>query len=226
MPQERIGQQPPIAVWLVDQFTPYNQAEAIPGDLLEEFSDIASRQGIASARRWYWRQSVKTIAHLIADGLRVASWLIVSSTVGACLLGWCLFWLTETTVNVVLHRYHVYHHVSAPVFWLVYALLVERLVNPMFMGGMVGLVVKGRELPAAITLSFFIGISSALGLVLMATADTPRGFPSWHADAMVHLRILRPLLVTTFLSPIMIVIGGVIVRKVRSAQNRMDKISG
>ena len=222
MQEEHVVQPPRIAVWLLEQFTPDNQTEAIPGDLLEEFSDIASRQGIASARRWYWRQSIRSIGHLIGDGLRVASWLIGGSAVTACLLGACVMWLTENTVNIVHHRYHVYYHVSAPIFWWVYAILVERLVNPLLMGGTVGLMVKGRELAAAITLSLFIGISSALGLVLMATADTPRNFPSWYADPMLHLRILRPLLVTTFLSPIMIVIGGITVRNVRSAKHKID----
>ena len=66
---------PRIAVWLVDLFTPNKQSESIPGDLLEEFSEHASKSGVASARRWYWRQSVKTVARLIATGFLVAPWL-------------------------------------------------------------------------------------------------------------------------------------------------------
>ena len=66
---------PRMAVWLVDLFTPNKQSESIPGDLLEEFSELASKSGVASARRWYWRQSVKTVAHLIATGFLVAPWL-------------------------------------------------------------------------------------------------------------------------------------------------------
>src|SRR5207253_2848071 len=44
---------PRIAAWLVDLFTPERQIEAIQGDLLEEFSDLVSRSGAASARRWF-----------------------------------------------------------------------------------------------------------------------------------------------------------------------------
>ncbi len=62
MSQASFVQPPRIAVWLVDLFTPDKQAESIPGDLLEEFSDLASKSGVAFARRWYWRHSVKTIA--------------------------------------------------------------------------------------------------------------------------------------------------------------------
>lgn len=65
MSQASFVQPPRIAAWLVDLFTPVKQAESIPGDLLEEFLDLTSKLGVARARRWYWRQSLKTIAHLI-----------------------------------------------------------------------------------------------------------------------------------------------------------------
>ena len=44
---------PVIAVWLVGFFTPDKQTEAIQGDLVEEFSRLASASGVAVARRWY-----------------------------------------------------------------------------------------------------------------------------------------------------------------------------
>jgi hypothetical protein len=34
------------------------------GDLLEEYSYLAPKSGVTFARRWYRRQTVKTIAHL------------------------------------------------------------------------------------------------------------------------------------------------------------------
>jgi hypothetical protein len=68
-------QPPRFAVWLVNLFTPYEQAESIPGDLLEEFSELALKSDGAFARRWYWRQSVKTIGHLIGCGFRSVPWL-------------------------------------------------------------------------------------------------------------------------------------------------------
>ena len=60
-------QPPRIAVWLVGLFTPDQEAESIPGDLLEEFSHLASNSGVPFARRWYWRQIAKTIAHLFGN---------------------------------------------------------------------------------------------------------------------------------------------------------------
>jgi hypothetical protein len=46
-------QPPGLAVWLVNLFTLPGTAEAIMGDLLEEFSEIAHRAGVVFARRWY-----------------------------------------------------------------------------------------------------------------------------------------------------------------------------
>lgn len=60
---------PVIAVWLVGFFTPDKQTEAIQGDLVEEFSRLASASGVAAARRWYWRQSINTVAHLMGTGV-------------------------------------------------------------------------------------------------------------------------------------------------------------
>ena len=64
--ESRILRPPVIAVWLVGFFTPDKQTEAIQGDLVEEFSSLASSSGVATARRWYWRQSINTVARLWA----------------------------------------------------------------------------------------------------------------------------------------------------------------
>src|SRR5881394_208843 len=82
---------PRVAIWLVDLFTPDEDAEAIQGDLLEEYSELALKSGVASARRWYWRQSVKTIAHLMGTGFRVAPWSVAGAVVGGFLLLWLGF---------------------------------------------------------------------------------------------------------------------------------------
>jgi hypothetical protein len=45
--------------------------------MLEEFTALASTSGFAAARHWYWRQSVKTIAHLVGSEFRVAPLLLM-----------------------------------------------------------------------------------------------------------------------------------------------------
>ncbi len=88
MSQAPFVQPPRIAVWFVDLFIPYEQAESIPGELLEEFSDLASKSGLVSARRWYWRQTAKTIVGLIGKGFREAPWLTVGTVLGGFLVLW------------------------------------------------------------------------------------------------------------------------------------------
>src|SRR5438309_11999022 len=88
MTKPSLVQPPPFAIWLVDLFTPDEEGEAIQGDLLEEYSELALKCGVASARGWYWRQSVKSIAHLIGTGFRVAPWSVVGGVVGGCSLLW------------------------------------------------------------------------------------------------------------------------------------------
>jgi hypothetical protein len=107
---------PRLASWLVDLFTPVGEADAIRGDLLEEFSDLVSKSGFAYARRWYWRQSVRTILHLIRSGFRVAPWSIAGVVVGGMLLvqlghafaGWTI----RTGMELLNHHVFLYHRLS------------------------------------------------------------------------------------------------------------------
>src|SRR5262249_7407703 len=79
-------QPPRIATWLVNLFTPAEEAESILGDLLEEYSQLCSQSGVAFAQSWYWRQIVKTIAHFVGAAYRLAPWSTTASVVGGYLL--------------------------------------------------------------------------------------------------------------------------------------------
>src|SRR5579863_8313070 len=74
MSQAPFIQPPRTAGWFVDLFIPNEQAESIPGELLEECSDLASKSGFASARRWYCRQSAKTIDPSLSPAIMVQQW--------------------------------------------------------------------------------------------------------------------------------------------------------
>ena len=54
------------------------------------------------------RQSVKTVAHLIATGFLVAPWLMAGTVVGGWLLGWAAYWFTQKAVVAVLDKYQVH----------------------------------------------------------------------------------------------------------------------
>jgi hypothetical protein len=207
---------PRLASWLVDLFTPVEQAETILGDLLEEFSGLLSESGIDLARRWYWRQSLKTIVHLIFNSFRVARWSVTGILIGAYLSGWGAYWCTEQAVGAILRMYHVYAHIDAYSFWLIYAVLVERLIEPLLMGSFAAAIAKGREVAVAVTLSLLIGTVSGAGLAVFTERF-------WSISKLLTFRTFQlavPLLITTFVSPIMILIGGAIVRRIRWTRYR------
>jgi hypothetical protein len=77
---------PVLAHWLVELFALERQVDSMQGDLLEEFSELASRCGIRAARRWYWRQSLKTFSHLLLAALRESPALFFVFVFGGCLL--------------------------------------------------------------------------------------------------------------------------------------------
>ena len=92
-------QPPRLAVWLVNLFTVPDNAEAIVGDLLEEFSQIAHRAGVVFAQRWYWRQSLKTIVVLIYTAYRAAPWWTFAGVAGGMLARRLLWGLVEPGVR-------------------------------------------------------------------------------------------------------------------------------
>ncbi|HEY6266576.1 MAG TPA: hypothetical protein VIW93_17380 [Candidatus Acidoferrum sp.] len=201
-------QPPRFAVWLVNLFTPYEQAESIPGDLLEEFSELALKSDGAFARRWYWRQSVKTIGHLIGCGFLSVPWRIA----GAVLLGRLLlpfgFILPEKIIVAVLRVFPVYPNydhknvVALWMFWVPLAIDIGWVIAPIIIGCIVAVVAKGREMIATMTLGF-----TFLALRVVAIIVNRPG------------RILtRPDILLGLLAAF--AIGGVIVRETRSALSR------
>jgi hypothetical protein len=214
MSPARFGRPPRIAIWLVDLFIPDEQAESIPGDLLEEFTDLAAKSGVASARKWYWRQSVKTIAHLSGTGFRDAPWLIA----GLVLIGlWLMLSslrLPELAIVAVLRRYPI--HVEISELWNVWVPLgIEfgRVIVAMFAGCIVAVAAKRREIVATVTLAFIFGALAVVAYLM------------WSARHRSGYAFMLPTLVTQLASAIAIVIGGGIVRKFRSALSRRASAS-
>jgi hypothetical protein len=201
-------QPPRIAVWLVSLFTPVGDVESIQGDLLEEFSQVASEKGIASARRWYWRQTVRTTAHLVGAGFRTAPWTITVVVAAGFLLRWSVSWLSDPAINraidAALDRYRLYEHdPQAYIFWLTSSMLVVRLIVNALIGVLVAVVAKGREMTATMTLGL-IGVVLAIQAALLTVAKTGDFGVLW---TLPH----------TFAFSIMIVVAGATVRTYRSA---------
>ncbi|HEX4168410.1 MAG TPA: permease prefix domain 2-containing transporter [Bryobacteraceae bacterium] len=196
---------PRIAAWLVALFTCPEETEVILGDLHEEFSQLLSKLGIAAARNWYWRQSVRTSADLVGAGIRTAPW----STAAAVAAGFLLTRLLrfyQPAMTAVLDRFHVYeHHPAAYIFCLSYGILMGHVAFAALVGVIVAIAAKRREMITTMALSLISGTLTAAGFLLMMARDVHFWF--W-------------MLPWSFASPIATVVGGVIVRKGRSAATR------
>lgn len=209
--------QPPfLATWLIELFDSDWRAEAISGDLLEEFSGLAAKSEVAYARRWYWRQSIKTVVDLMAAGFRTAPWLIAGTVIaGYLLLWWSLAYsLPETLIVAVLdlRRHHVIpyytqHEMDAHVFWLNTGVMIGNLLVPLFVGCIVAVVAKAREMVATLALSVLL-----FAMDILVWFNVARHWP--------ERTIPLPFVLTGLAHEILIPMGGVIVREVRRTAGR------
>jgi hypothetical protein len=209
---------PFLAVWLLELLAPEQHVDSILGDLLEEFSSLAETLGVASARRWYWRQSTKTVVRLIGTGFRTAPWLSILAVLGGLLLLYFGSLLPERLIERSIHLYE--HHVTpyrtraqwyAYIQWLNTTILIGHLLVSLVVGCLTASAAKGRE----VIVTFTLGVASlvvgmAASWMVVATHQPGAGDVS-----------LLPRMMFLFLcNSIMIVIGGIIVRECRSTSFR------
>ena len=200
--QAYLGQPPRLAVWYISLFAAHENAESIFGDLLEEYSYLASKSGVTFARRWYWRQTVKTIAHLFGSGYRAAPWSTTAAAVGGFLLHRFVSGLPDKLLSAVTDRYLAFWsaHFNAYI-WVLKAMMSVHLIASLFVGCVVAWAVKGREMVATITLAVVLCALIGSAMVWVAT--------HWPLGIVWMLWL--------FADPFAIVVGGAIVRTRRSA---------
>jgi hypothetical protein len=194
-------QPPRVAVWLIGLFTSDKEAEAVPGDLLEEFSYFASRSGVVFARRWYWRQTAKTITHLAGAAFRSAPWTMAAAIVGGFLLHGFLSGLPDKFLSAVTDRYLMFWSAHFQAYtWVLKGVGIAHLMASLLVGCMVALAAKGREMVATMALALVFCGMVAAALVWVAT----------------RLPIDVASLLWACSGPFAIVMGGFIVRTRRS----------
>jgi hypothetical protein len=198
-------QPPRLAVWLVNLFTVPENANAIMGDLLEEFFQIGHQAGVVSARRWYWRQSLKTIVHLIGTAYRTAPWLTAAGVVAGSLTRRPLGRLVGPAIFAFLDRYQIPElHFNLYVFFATTGIDIGYVLVSLCVGCIAAIVAKQREMAAATTLS------------LIFAAMTGAAVVSWVAEG--HYWILQRV-AWDFADMFAILVGGAIVRTHRSARH-------
>ena len=195
-------QPPSLALRLINLFAPVEDSESIVGDLLEEFSHLASNAGVAFARRWFWRQTVKSITHLFGRGFLGAPWSTAAVVAGGFLLLKFVSGLPDMLLSVLTDRYLAFWSTHFQAYsWVLKGMLPAHLIAIMFVGKIVALVAKGREMVAtmmlALVLSGLIGV--ALGWVGM------------------HRSLDVAWMLSSCADPLVIVMGGAIIRTRRTA---------
>ena len=199
--QASLVQPPRIAVWLVNLFS-VEEVDSILGDLLEEFSHLASKWGVAFARSWYWRQAVKTIVHPFGTAFRVAPWSTTAAVAGGFLLQRFVSHLPEPAIFAVLGRYQVFErHFNVYVFLATNGIALAHVFASMLVGCVLGFAVKGREMVATMTLALVLWLligAAWLWIAMQRSIDV-----AW--------------ILWSCADPLAIVVGGAIVRTRRSA---------
>jgi hypothetical protein len=155
--QSHFARPPRVAVWLLSLFAFAGEAESILGDLLEEFSLLAFRSGVASARKWYWRQTIRTVPQLAGVGLRNAPWLTVAAVVGGFCLRKLVGPLVTPAIFAVIERYQLFfqHHFGTYLFLVSTGIDIVHTITFLFIGFVVAFVARRNEMVATIALALF-----------------------------------------------------------------------
>ncbi len=207
--QPYLVQPPRIAAGLVNLFTPAKDADLIIGDLHEEFSQLTSTSGVAVARGWYWRQALKTIAHLVCTAFRTSPWSTTAAVAGGFLLRRLIAGVPEHAIFEVLERYQVYdHHFKVYVFFASTGIGVGHVFSFLFVGCVVALAARGREMAATTALSLIYGAMIGLALLVWMTERPGHEYYLW-------------MLPWNLADLFAIVVGGAIVRMRRSHANTL-----
>jgi hypothetical protein len=199
---------PRAATWLVSLFTLARETESILGDLLEEFSDLVSSSGAAFARRWYWRQTLKTVVHLVPSAFTVAPWSTAAGVVVGFTARKLLGPLVEPMIFAVLQRYQVYeHHFAAYMFFASTGIDIGHLITFLGVGCIVAWMAKGTEMAATMVLSLFFAALAVVAFVHLIGKTGNLEF-AWR-------------LAWNFADVLAIVVGGAIVRISRFNASRV-----
>ena len=179
-PQSQWIQPPRFAVWLLTLFALDDKAESILGDLVEEFTQLASKSGGPFARRWYWRQTLKTVLQLAILGFRASPWLTAAAVVGGFFLRGIVGRLVEPTIFAVIEKYQIpEHHFSTYVFLATTGIDTGYLLTFLLAGFIVSFVAKGREMMATTTLGLIFGAMVVVALPSMVRHGIPLSMLMW-----------------------------------------------
>src|SRR5260370_34508118 len=218
MSHEAIARPPCVPSGLSGLFTHVDRAQSTLGALQREYTGITSRLGVVNARRWYWRQSAKTVAHLIGNQFCISPWLIATTVLGGFVLnGVGSKFTADAIVGLFfLDRHHLTPYyapseLNAHIFWMEISLSIGTAVMSLIAGCVVAIAAKEKEVAATTTLGFLITLVE-VGIAVSEAKHVD-------ADAFALLR-LHHYQAQLFARALLIAMGGIIVRETRAAISR------
>lgn len=201
--QENLARPPSIAEWLINLFATGTESEPLVGDMLEEFLHLASESGIAFARRWYWRQTWKTVTHLVGKAYRTAPWSMAVTVIGGLLLDRLVTGRPERAIFAFLFKYQVFDlHSNAYVLFAT----IGHVLASLFIGCVVALAAKRREMAATVTLAALLCTMTGAAAV------------AWVANGQTSILWMLPWYIADWFA---ILTGGVIVRMRRASASHL-----
>lgn len=164
MQRENSIEPPRLAAWLLSLFLVTDDLESILGDLQEEFSSICAKAGRTFARRWYWRQVLKSIVYLLPAAAHVAPWSTAAALITGFLVRRWIAGLPGHVIFATLEKYEVYqHHFHVYMFFASTGIDLGHVLTFVLVGCLVALVAKRTEMPATILLGLLYGMLSLIG---------------------------------------------------------------
>ena len=199
--KERITRPPRIASWLIGLFVP-EARHTILGDLHDEFFSIAHHRGFSVASDWYWRQVLKSIAHLYWSGVSSSAWSISFLALAAIAFPRLVGALPEKGLFAVLRHFHLYQRdFRLYMFFATDGVAFLHIITTFFIGCVVALLAKGKEMAVTTTIALL-----SFSMFLLASV--------WLAAS--HSQIVWAMLPWNLADWLAMLIGGAMVRSRRS----------
>jgi hypothetical protein len=174
MTSQRDFEPPHGATRLLSFFVPIERGETIIGDFFEEFFALTEKGGIDAARRWYWRQTAKTI---LAHGRAHVLVLLFSVIGGWWLTGWSTRWSVHEMQTVLDTQQMYQSHPSLYLFLLKFPLELGRVLICTAIGVLIALIARKVEMAAVVSLAL---VQMALFVVAAVVPMAGRGeWLSW-----------------------------------------------
>ena len=165
-PRPKLDQPPQSAAWLLGLFAAGDKRDLIIGDLSEEYFQRTSLSGRAPARRWYWRQILKSLPHLVGSAFRTAPWTTVFAVVAGFEFRRLIGPRMEPAIFALIDRWQIYeHHYGTYRFLASTGLDIGHLMTYLLVGALVAFIARRSEMAPAVALGLIYAGMTVVGSV-------------------------------------------------------------